>query len=246
MKKVFWFMFAVALAMPMTAMSQVGTPKFDTNTKIYQGEGVGTPRNPAHRGVPGKPGENAVGTPYNIQTTETVKVSVENIKGDKGDPGQNGTNGTNGTNGADGLNGTNGTNGAKGDKGDPGQNGSNGRDGKDGLNGADGKNGQNGRNGRNAVVKHHYVFDNGRWTMYQERENTQDARIDTLSGKINTVSKTAKADDQNLRQEIANTYVSKSDHDKKNKADLNMIGLIIFAIIAAIIFAFAALRGRRN
>jgi len=243
MNKLFLVIFAVALAMPLTALSQIGTPKSDPTTNVWQGQGVGTPRTYAHRGVSGQPGENAVGTPYEVKTTETIKVTVENtqaIPGPKGADGANGTNGLDGQPGADGK------------KGDPGLNGTNGTDGTagpkgaDGHNGRNGKNGKNGRNGRNAVVKHHYVFDNGRWIMYQERENAQDARIDTLSGRINTVSNTAKADDQKLRQEIAETYVSKSEYEKKNKADLNMVGLIIFAIIAIIIFAFAALRARRN
>jgi len=236
MKKFLVFMSAVVLLMPMTVMSQVGTPKSDPTTNVWQGQGVGTPRTYAHRGEPGQPGENAVGTAYALRSTETIKVTVENSQGN---PGRDGTDGTNGTNGADGQPG------AKGDKGDPGSNGYNGLDGKDGLNGQNGSNGCNGRNGRNAVVKHHYVFDNGRWVMYQERESAQDARIDNLSNRINSVSKTAKADDQNLRQEIAETYVNKSEYNK-NKADLNMVGLVIFAIIASIIFAFAVIRARRN
>jgi hypothetical protein len=240
MKKVFYFMLAVALAMPLTANAQVGTPTSTGQANVWQGEGVGVPRNPAHRGVAGKPGENAVVTPYEVQSTETVKVSVDSIKGDKGDSGLNGANGTNGTNGVDGLNGTNGTNGAKGDKGDSGLNGTN------GANGTNGTNGTNGRRGRDAIVKHHYVFDNGRWTEYLERESAQDTRIDNLSTKVDKVAATASQNDQNLRQEIAETYVNKSEYAQKNKADLNMIGLVIFAIVAILIFGFAASRGRRN
>ena len=237
MKQVFWLMLAVALAMPLTALSQIGTPKSDPTTNVWQGQGVGTPRTYAHRGVSGQPGQDGVGTPYEVQTTETIKVTVENSQGA---PGLKGADGTNGTNGLDGQPG------AKGDKGDEGDKGDTGQDGQIGYSGRNGKNGKNGRNGRNAGVVHRYVFDNGRWTEYQERESAQDARINNLSTKVDNVANTAKADDNKLRQEIAETYVSKSEYAQKNKADLNMVGLIIFAIIAAIIFAFAALRGRRN
>ncbi|MEI7792566.1 MAG: hypothetical protein WCI57_03740 [Candidatus Berkelbacteria bacterium] len=233
---------AVALLLPIATMSQIGTPSSDARGETWEGQGIGTPQNVAHRGLPGKTGKDGIGRPYAVRSTEIVTVTVETqgAKGDKGDSGQNGIDGLPGPRGADGIS----------IKGDPGENGIDGRDGKNGQNGANGlrgPRGTQGRNGRDAVVRHKVVFDDKRWNEYLRRESAQDGRITKLSGKITTVAKTAKADDQKMRREAALAFVSIDSFKKDKKEDsANFIGLIVFLAFALIVLALVKARSNRR
>jgi hypothetical protein len=245
---------AVVLLLPIATMSQIGTPSSDARGETWEGQGIGTPQNVAHRGLPGKTGKDGIGKPYTVHSTEIVTVTVETPqgpRGEKGDPGKDGRNGI------DGLPGPRGADGIS-IKGDTGEAGIDGRDGisikgdpgKDGRPGADGRRGPrgfSGRKGRDAVVRHKVVFDDKRWNEYLQRESAQDGRITKLSKKITTVAKTAKADDQKMRREAALAFVSIDSFKKDKKEDsANFIGLIIFLAFALLVLALVKARSNRR
>ena len=242
---------AVVLSSPIATMSQVGTPAHanQTNT-VWEGEGVGTPQNVAHRGVQGKTGQDGVGKPYQVHSTEVVTVTVETPQGpqgQKGDQGKTGLNGAKGDKGDPGLNGTNGTDGLPGSDGPKGEPGAKGVDGLSirGYRGQRGPRGFTGRNGRDAVVRHKVVYNEKRWNEYINRENAQDGRITMLSNRINNVAKTAKSDDNKLRNDFDQKLTSKFKQDRSWRNAANLFGFLIF-LAAALVLLLLALRPRKG
>lgn len=234
-------------------MSQIGTPSHTNSTnKVWEGEGVGTPQNVAHRGIQGKSGQDGVGKPYQVNSTEVVTVTVETPQGpqgQKGDQGRTGLNGAKGDKGDPGLSGTNGTDGLPGSDGPKGEPGADGRDGLSirGYRGQRGPRGFTGRSGRNAVVRHKVVFDDKRWNEYLQRESTQDGRITKLSKKITSVADTAKADDQKMRREAALAFVSQDTYKKDKKDDSAItVAVVVFLAFALLVLALVKARSRRR